>query len=339
VSTNNDYANNRKYDLVPLTLTNAGNGSYNTLKQVAPFQSAQVKSLWLYSRERSVGLEDDLYALSITAPNDTVSQGVSPYAPSTNPVNGCFLFPTDPTLTGGNPDIWAGTASGVGGGTLSEFSIHKNHPDLTGTYTANLFEPNVNADLTFNYPKFMHSDFFWKDSTFPDGKKQLQHIIPNQIPAPTTLATDARHYPAKLGFYANDEYLVGKYTCGAYLYMAPLNYESIAVDGSTELAKKLLEFGEEKAVNIPLVFQFRASDKLSNVGGYRNTGNISNITYIKKIGIDIQARNESLFSFDIEISCKYEQDSLTRPIYVPNVALDRLNAIRNQASSSGTSAR
>lgn len=338
-STNNDYANNRKYDLVPLTLTNAGAGSYNSLQQVAPFQSAQVKSLWLYSRERSVGLEDDLYALTTVAPNDTVSQGVTAYVPSINPVNGCFLFPTDPTLTGGNPDIWNGTAPGTGGGTLSEFSIHKDHPDLTGAYTADLFEPNVNADLTFNYPKFMHSDFFWKDSTLPDGKKQLQHIIPNQVPAPSPAATDATHYPAKLGFYANDEYLVGKYTCGAYLYLAPLDYASIAVDGSTELAKKLLEFGEEKAVNIPLVFQFRASDKLSNVGGYRNAGNISNITYIKKIGIDIQARNESLFSFDIEVSCKYEQDSLTRPIYVPNVALDRLNAIRNQASSSGTTAR
>jgi len=185
----------------------------------------------------------------------------------------------------------------------------------------------------------MHSDFFYKDSTDADGKKQLKHIIPNQTTAPTTTTTDATHYPAKLGFYANDEYLVGKYSCGSYLYLAPLNYDVIAVDGSTELAKKLLEFGEEQSVNIPLVFQFRCSDKLGNIGGYRSTGNISNITYIKKIGVDIQARNESLFSFDIEVSCKYEQDSLTRPIYVPNVALDRLSAIRTQASSSGTSSK
>lgn len=341
--TNEDYRNNRKYDLVPLTLTNAGIGSYNSLQQVAPFQSAQVKSLWLYGRERSVGLEDDLYDLTVpTATNDTVSQGVVAYVPSTNPVNGCYLFPTNPNLAGGNPDIWLGTSGpGIGGGTLSEFCIHKDHPDITAPYALvpDMFEPPVNGDLTFNYPKFMHSDFFWKDATIADGKKQLRHIIPNLSIPPTPLATDATHYPAKLGFAGNDEYLVGKYTCGAYLYLAPLDYSSIAVDGSTELAKRLLEFGEKKAVNIPLVFQFRASDKLGNVGGYRNTGNISNITYIKKIGIDIQARKESLFSFDIEVSCKYEQDSLTRPIYVPNVALDRLNAIRLQASSSGTSAR
>lgn len=337
-STNNDYANNRKYDLVPLTLSNAGSGSFDSLKQVAPFQSVQAKSLWLYSRERSVGLEDDLYDLTVPANlNNTVDQGVTAYALSTNPVNGCYLFPTDPTLAGGNPDIWDGNAAaGTGGGTITEFCIHKDHPNLDLPYAAGLFEPQVNADLTFNYPKFMHSDFFWKNSTFSDGKRQLQHIIPKQTPPPTITTTDATYYPAKLGFYQNDEYLIGKYTCGAYLYLAPLDYETIAVDGSTELAKIMLEFGEEKAINIPLVFQFRASDKLGNVGGYRTTGNISNITYIKKIGVDIQARNESLFSFDIEVSCKYEQDSFARPIYVPNVALDRLEAIRKQAESSGT---
>jgi len=338
LNTNEDYKNNRKYDLVPITLTNAGTGSYNSLQQVAPFQSAQVKSLWLYNRERSVGLEDDLYGLTTPGnPNTTTGQQVTGYT-GTIPQNGCYLFPTLPG-SGGNPDIWNGTAPGVGGGTLTEFSIHKDHPDLTGAYNIDMIEPNVNTDLTFNYPKFMHSDFFYKDSTDADGKKQLKHIIPNQTTAPTTTTTDATHYPAKLGFYANDEYLVGKYSCGSYLYLAPLNYDVIAVDGSTELAKKLLEFGEEQSVNIPLVFQFRCSDKLGNIGGYRSTGNISNITYIKKIGVDIQARNESLFSFDIEVSCKYEQDSLTRPIYVPNVALDRLSAIRTQASSSGTSSK
>jgi hypothetical protein len=128
--------------------------------------------------------------------------------------------------------------------------------------------------------------------------------------------------------------LRGKYTCGAYLYIAPVDYASIAVDGSTELAKKMLEFGEDKAINIPLVFQFRCSDKLKKIGGYRLDGDISNVTYSKKIGIDIQVRNESLFSFDVEVTCKYEQDSLVGPTYVPNVALDRLDAIRTSGTSS-----
>lgn len=342
-SSNNDYANNRKYDLVPITLSNVDAGTYATAYQSAPFQSSQVKSAWLYLRERSVGLDDDLYNLTNSAlANDTISQGVSAYT-GASPVNGCYLFPTVPSNTGGNPDVWDSNGGfGNGGGSLTEFCIHKNHPDITaavplGTEAA-FFQPQVNSNLTYNYPKFMHSDFFWKDSTITGHKQQLQFMNTNPTP-PTVSTTDATHYPAKMGFYANDEYLIGKYTCGAYLYLAPLNYETIAVDGSTELAKMLLEFGEEKAINIPLVFQFRASDKLGYVGGFRTTGNISNVTYIKKIGVDIQVRNESLFSFDVEVSCKYEQDSLNRPTYVPNVALDRLNAIRNQASNSDTTAR
>lgn len=339
-STNNDYANNRKYDLVPITLTNAPSGTYQTTYQSSPFQSAQVKSTWLYLRQRSVGLDDNLYVLTNPAlGNDTVAQGVGPWS-GTTPVNGCYLFPTDPVIAGGNPDVWLGSAGpGIGGGSLTEFCLHRDHPDITGSFTSTLFEPPVNLDLTYNYPRFMHSDFFWKDTTLPEHTKQLQYIEPNSAPAPTPASTNATHYPAKLGFYANDEYLIGKYTCGAYLYLAPLDHASIAVDGSTELAKRLLEFGEEKAINIPLVFQFRASDKLGYVGGFRTSGNISNITYIKKIGIDIQVRNESLFSFDVEVSCKYEQDSLTRPVYVPNVSLDRLNAIRSQASNANTTSR
>jgi hypothetical protein len=203
-----------------------------------------------------------------------------------------------------------------------------------------LFEPQVDANKVYEYPKFMHSDFFWKDTKESDGKKQLQYIKTDGLsPAPITGSTTTVHYPAKIGFYANDEYLIGKYTCGAYLYMSPLDYAAVSVDGSTELAKRMLEFGEDKAINIPVVFQFRCSDKTGYIGGYRSSGNLTNITYIKKIGVDIQARNESLFSFDIEMSCKYEQDSLNRPVYVPNVALERLNAIKVQSKNAGTSSK
>lgn len=341
-STNNDYANNRQYDLVPLALTGEVEGAFDTISQAPPFQSGQAKSLWMYNRQRSVGLDEDLYALTQPANNNTtIDQGVVAWTGAT-PVNGCFLVPTDPTATGGNADVWDGNGgSGNGGGTLTEFCIHKDHPDITGPWAATDADPSMGTAPNYlytRYPRFLHSDFFWKDSTDPDGKKQLQYIHPDTA-TPTASSTNPLTWaPAKIGFRANDEWLMGKYTCGAYLYTAPVGYNDIAVDGSTELAKRLLEFGEEKAVNIPIVFQFRCSDKLGYVGGYRSTGgNISNITYIKKIGIDLQARNESLFSFDIEVSCKYEQDSLSRPVYIPNVGLERLNAIRTQATSSGTS--
>lgn len=335
-STNNDYKNNRKYDLVPMSLTGVSGPSLTSLKHESPFQSAQVQSLWMYMRERSVGLDEDLYALTSVGANTTAGQGVPTTLNPTTPVQGCFLFPTDPTAATGpvDPNVWSGAGVGTGGGFLSELCVHKDHPEITGAFqdqtgSTPTFVPQISG-ATMVYPKFMHSDFFWKDITFTDGKRQLQYIQPVTY---TSGATRPYHYPAKLGFYKNDEFLVGKYSCGAYLFIAPVEYTAVNVDGSTELAKKLLEFGEEKAINIPLIFQFRCSDKLGYIGGYRSTGNISNVTYIKKVGIDIQVRNESLFSFDIEVSAKYEQDALAQPIFVPNVALDRLNAIRTQNSS------
>jgi hypothetical protein len=89
-------------------------------------------------------------------------------------------------------------------------------------------------------------------------------------------------------------------------------------------------FGEEKAINLALVFQFRASDALGYVGGFRQSGNITNISYTKTLGVDIQALNQPLYSFDFTVSCKYTQDSLVTPVYVPNIALTDLVNIRNQ---------
>jgi hypothetical protein len=335
-STNNDYKNNRQYDVVPMILTGVSMPLSGSIKQESPFQSAQSQGLWMYAREKSVGLDADLYALTVAAPNTTVGQGVPTVLSPTVPLNGCYLFPTTPTGTGlTDPNVWNGGAGATGGGTLTEFCIHTSHPDIgVSAFTSTLLTPQIATSgpnaLVMTYPKFMHSDFFWKDITATDGKKQLEYIQPLTF---TTGTTTPQHYPAKLGFYNNDSFLVGKYTCGAYLHLAPVDYTDIAVDGSTVLAKKLLQFGEQNAVNIPLVFQFRCSDKLGYVGGFRSSGTITNITYTKKVGIDIQVRDQSLFSFDIEVSVKYEQDSLVQPVFVPNVALDRLNVIRNQVQN------
>lgn len=361
-----DYDKNRRYDVVPISLSGVASVSSGSLKQVSPFQSQQVKAMWLYSREKSVGLDEDLYlndaSLYLQTVN-TLAPSVSPGAgtyiyqgtvigPNLVPVDGQHFVPFDPTFVGTfntDPNVWNGVLVAnvaQGAGRLSEFCIHKDHPDLLAFGPNSLISfpftpfktPNLvldgNGGYIMQYPKFMHAVYFNEDTTSIFGKKQLQTAVPLTVSTTlnTGLATapDNRIYPAKFGFYKNDEFLVGKYTCGSYLYIAPIDYTDIAVEGSTDLAKKLLEFGEEKGINIPLIFQFRCSDKLQYVGGFRQTGNITNISYTKKMGIDIQVRNEALFSFDVEVSCKYQQDSLVTPVYVPNVSLDRLTNIRNQ---------
>jgi hypothetical protein len=59
----------------------------------------------------------------------------------------------------------------------------------------------------------------------------------------------------------------------------------------------------------------RSQDKLGYIGGYRTTGTIRNITYSKKLGIDIKISNEELFSFDLVVSGSYTKTALTSPIY------------------------
>lgn len=336
-STITDYNNNRQYEKVPLSLTSVSGPITGSIKQESPFQSAQSQGEWIYIREKSVGLDQDLYnvttALGVGIDATTTNQVVPTVPTFATPQQGCFLFPTSPLLSVGavDPGVWNGTFPSVGGGRLTEFCISKDHPDISSAFIiGTTFTPQIQPNLVMVYPRFIHSDFFYKDITLVDGKKQLQYVQPLTYVSGTT---NPRHYPAKLGFYNNDSYLIGRYTCGAYLFLAPSDYTAIAVDGSTDLAKQLLDFGEENAINIPLIFQFRCSDKLGKVGGFRTSGAITNITYTKKIGIDIQVRSESLFSFDIEVSCKYDQDSLATPVYIPNVALDRLSSIRSQAQS------
>lgn len=361
-STTADYVNNRMYDEVPISLSGLNTTYSGDPGQLAPYQSMQVKSLWLYGRKRSVGLDEDLYAVSGGIPSAAYNF-LSP-----NALNGHLLLPHDPTSNAitstTDPNVWNGTTDGSavpnGGGYLTEFCIHKDHPVLlTGALGAswNWASGTLGPDLfgTFGtvlsgtkyqvvqnlwggyYLPFVHSQYFSDDISVANSKQQLRAIQPtagvigaNQYKIATSTLADMTNVPAKLGFHKNDYYLIGKYTCGAYLYLAPVAYNvDINVDGSNELAKKDLLFGEDKSINIPLVFQMRCSDKLGKVGGFRSTGDIANVTYTKKIGIDIQVRNETLFSFDVEVTGKYDQDSLVGPTYIPNVALDRLSSIRS----------
>jgi hypothetical protein len=117
-------------------------------------------------------------------------------------------------------------------------------------------------------------------------------------------------YPNKLGFEANDVYLIGKYSCGAYLFLGPPTASYIQVEGSTALASRIVPSGVQNAINVPVIFQFRATDYLGNIGGYRIDGQPSNVSYSKSIGIDIQVRNLAPFSFDLVASGSFKQQTL-----------------------------
>lgn len=332
ISGQNDYNNNRKYGETPLQLSGINSGSVNVVTpgnfiQAAGYQSANANSQFIYTRYKSVGLEDDLYftppvGLPWNEFNGTAGLPIN---------NGGILMPFNPTGApagaGANPNIWLGTYSSFipdGSGNLNEFCIHISHPDINdgqGDTFNTLQRPSVTGPGTMSYPAFRHALGFETDSNITSSLpasaqtlslQQLEYYGANPL---SSFGINDDAYPNKLGFLENDEFLCGKYSCGAYLFLGPTSHSAIQIEGSTQLAKKTLEFGQENAIIIPLVFQMRAQDKLGFIGGYRTAGNLKNIIYSKKIGIDIQVKNEDLFSLDVFVTGSFTKTSLVSPAY------------------------
>lgn len=184
-----------------------------------------------------------------------------------------------------------------------------------------------NLQAYYNFAHGLHFETSETEKTNAFGvsyRKQAQRVTPT-IPASNPARTD-EDYPIKLGFTPDDEFLIGKYTCGAYLYPFPLNYSVISVEGNhPRLSYKEVEVGSENSINIPILFQFRCSDKLENVGGYRTSGALTNIKYSKKIGIDIYIKDNVPFSFDLQVGCQYKKvTSLDAPV-IPSGGLSSVS--------------
>lgn len=305
---NTDYNKSRRYDIVPLSLSALRDSSTTNDKkyQIAPFESSQVLSQYLYQRATDIGLSNYL--------TDTTYLGAGPLANSLEPDFGTATN----TIAA---FIWPGTYSGTapnGNGYLTDFAIHVDHPALNNgsghSYTY-LNRPGATG-TSAKYPTFRHAYAFDRDSSSTNYYMQAPFELTNLLSS-----ADGDKYPVKLGFYTNDRYLVGSKTCGSYLYLAPTSYADILVDGTDYKAVRSVEFGDSNKIEIPVVYQFRMTDYYG--AGSAGTGRIGgmttavNLTYIKKIGIDITAQDESVFSFDMQITAKYKVDTPSQATIKP----------------------
>ena len=120
----------------------------------------------------------------------------------------------------------------------------------------------------------------------------------------------------KNSFEPNDQYLLGGHSCGSFLFISPLDSDSLIVDASNKSGKKTIPGNSATSITIDLVFQYRMTDYygVSNSNGIDNsTGRVggvisntfSNLTYSKKIGVDILDSNDQDFKFDVEVYSKY----------------------------------
>lgn len=108
-------------------------------------------------------------------------------------------------------------------------------------------------------------------------------------------------------FNQNDKYLVGLNSCGARLFINPSALSLIQVNGSTAEAYLELLSGEDNALYIPVVFQYRMCDILGNYGmdNVEQTAS-TNFKYVKKMNVELYL-NKKVYEFDLEVSAQFRQ--------------------------------
>jgi hypothetical protein len=281
--------------------------------QLPIFMSHQTKGQFVYARSRDITLNTNLYGIGGALHNDD------------------FLMPVFGGVNPAQSFIWNGAqtpllGSPIGGGKETDFCVHTSHPDLLHTgdpdeymtdwlsyYTTSdpyptlpkLTTDSLTAPTKILSPKFSHSKFFNLESTNPSGLIQLA----NRPFGNTNGSADFQHFPRRIGFSNNDKYLIGKNTCGAYLFLAPSLQKSF-YSGETIYNKGLIIKKGENKVKIPVIFQARMTDYygsgstgIGRIGGYVSGKN--NLSYQKKIGLDLLIKNQDIFSFDIQIEMQY----------------------------------
>jgi hypothetical protein len=312
ISTSESYQKSLRYDIVPLVNTSISNADTNNSNKIASafYQSGQLKSQYLYNRYTDIGLAKNLYI-----------------EPTTR-----YLEPTPPAA-GSTSYVWSGSwSSGApsGNGILTDFCIHIQHPAIQAvtTYTY-LQTPDI--AIMGGKPQSPEAVSAFRHAFNFNATNSNYEQITYKNNWPTTALVDGVYRPAfaelpdKFGFIDNDRYLIGKNTCGSYLFPAPATFDQLLVDGTDYRAVKNVGTGETNAVQIPLIYQFRMTDYAGDntgtgtgfVGGYDSSKGgafASQLNYAKKIGIDIYVKDTTVFSFDVFVTSTYKRESLAQRV-------------------------
>tara|TARA_B100000497_G_scaffold126908_1_gene167119 strand:+ start:655 stop:4110 length:3456 start_codon:yes stop_codon:yes gene_type:complete len=275
-------------------ITNPNHTAYNL-----PYQSAQVKGQFIYSRGSDITTTKDLFE----APNTILGNmhrfenNISTTTINNYKVNSNFF-------------IWDGvqTTSGVVNGheastvtfDPNQVYVHCQHPDLFNTNTIvndEWIDKNTSISRASNLNVFANPTDFYKQTAFGQGS--------------IGAITDTTN---KISFQENDKYLLGERSCGCYLYLSPLGYENIRVEGNDKISKKELSLGSSNAIVLQVVYQYRMTDYFGagklGIGKISGKDGITQLEYRKILGLDLYY-DESKFSFDIEITSRYKSNSIS----------------------------
>jgi|688.fasta_scaffold02511_7 prefoldin subunit 5 len=390
VSSDSTYNTLYKYDLVPLLLTSpdvTSSDPYTQIESLAPYQSSQVKSQFIYSRYYDVAGEEKFYQSvepGTTTPIYNLDDAENFYGRLSyetslgasfifggsfayDVVTGKFL-PTTSTTFYNNDDNTieihtshpslarlntfksfyesitqdTGTGSGVGVTIPSESDLFTAGYDLyvanervdSGTYLGRrtifpVIRNSKYAPLSASSAYTKSQNMYIFEEVANMGTSQTYNITGSPTLIDTSLhITNAStntgdglggvdfQRGAKMSFESDDQYLLGKKSCGSYLFISTDIHSSICVDGKASTSTKKILNGTNNSIKVPVVFQYRMTDfygsgtsGLGNIGG-DSTGSTTNLTYTKRIGFDILIKDGTVYSYDLEVSAKYKSDSL-----------------------------
>jgi hypothetical protein len=375
--TNSDreYFEKLKYWEVPLnnlsvatSETKNANGIY-----AGNVQSRQLCSQYTYLRKHNIGLvtplykepvlSSDRYLVPLTMGTDHPSWVWNwSFDGSNQPIGGGSL--TDfcvhvdcPLLISDNDSDWTFNTQNP-----------PTDPDIAGITWEDFFNtPLIDIDNnmmplpSMKMSAFRHSAYFNLESTAVDGLVQLSFKDPwfyNHSTSASLPITDSQftgqygatnkkyepvisELPDKLGFFPHDRYLIGKNTCGSYLYMAPAYFDQLLVAGADYKSVKTVDNGEENSLVIPIVYQFRMSDyygttAVSGKIGGDATNKTKNLVYNKKLGIDIYVKDNDRFSFDVSVSSKYSKKTQAEKIEITQNVAQKPSSIKTSKTNLST---
>ena len=374
ISSDNYYTSEGKYDLVPIQYQNIDPrsiASYDLLAE-APYQSAQRRGQFAYSRFMDISNQNSLYVTESLLSAGAISLNSYEYSLGYAEFQGAASAISLITPTGNGSSvnfIWTGTFGrfGTGGSAnlSTEFSkdkvdvctpaaigtaiynnglfLHKDHPDLENLYLdaqEAVANPSSVSDTDQkNNIKIMVDNAIYTmpiTATYATGTSFLYSGIQplvgtsfatsevNSVLAAKQLAFQKTSGLIALGdrtfkmsFDANDQYLLGGRSCGAFLFLSPINLNTLSVEGDSKQSKKEIKgrvaaIDSSNALSVDIIFQYRMTDYYGNdaasdigrVGGQAKL-NFPNLTYTKKIGLDIFDKYDQQFSFDLEVFAKY----------------------------------
>jgi len=376
ISSDNYYTSEGKYDLAPIQYQNIDGtslSSYDMLAE-APYQSAQRRGQFVYSRFMDVSNQNPLYVteslLSANTSEFTNYEYALSYA-DFQTVDTITLI--TPTGDGDSADfIWTGTfgrnnlANNANANISSVFSqstvdvtstsivgisnynnglyMHKHHPDLEHLYIdfkedGSVNDSSVTVTEQQEHVKTLVNNALYTmpiTSTYATGTSFIYSGRYSSIgasfatsPVDSVKATkqlafqktsgliNAGDRTFKMSFDANDQYMLGGRSCGAFLFLSPINLNTLRVAGDAKQSRKQIKakvgtLANSNAVSVDIIFQYRMTDYFGNdassdigrIGGQAKL-RFPNLTYTKKIGLDIFDKHDQQFSFDLEVFAKY----------------------------------